>query len=265
MVNISVDGIPLRLIELDDCPVKPIDLSYVVLNVAQRASFILDWERLDSSLVDFSSIWFRVTGLSEMYPTYDPTQENNGLFGTVTGNPLDTFWKGVISFDNKGSIPLYNDNRVPILNVPSPQSANVLEATPLNIFPFNYDSAPKPTVGLFLLVSFQSNDEGVNLGYINGETFSLKSYDNVTSPIESNLLYNYLFDENYKYTHGSIPSKVNNHFHHKNSSFQVIEGSASQPFVLPYNSVVELFIQNTDAGEHPFHVSSILCNILVLF
>ena len=33
----------------------------------------------------------------------------------------------------------------------------------------------------------------------------------------------------------------------------VIQGSGKDPFVIPYGSVVEVFINNTDGGEHPFH------------
>lgn len=269
MVNVSVDGLPLQLIEIDDCAVDPINLSYVIVNVAQRVSFVLNWDNTHDNLSKYSSIWLRVTGIPEMYPTDDPALYNRNLYGTVTGNPLDIYWKGIISFDETLTIPSYDDSMVPILNVPAPRSTNILEATPLTLYPFQYDVAPKATMGMYVLVVFQENDQNVNLAYINGATFPPLVYNNITSPIENNVLYKIIFDKSYNIS-SNVKNSVNNDkhfFHHKESSFKLIEGSSTSPFILPFNEVIEVFIQNTDGGEHPFHVSHIISykiNIIVI-
>jgi hypothetical protein len=46
MFKVSVDGLPLTLIELDGTATTPITLPFIYLNVAQRASFVLDWTQL---------------------------------------------------------------------------------------------------------------------------------------------------------------------------------------------------------------------------
>ena len=46
MFNISVDGMPLTVIELDGTQTVPFDVSYVIINSGQRLSFVLDWEKL---------------------------------------------------------------------------------------------------------------------------------------------------------------------------------------------------------------------------
>ena len=69
MWNVSVDGVPLTVIEVDGTTVEPLDLPYVVLNVAQRVSFVLDWARMASSLVASPAVYIRVNAMPDMYPT----------------------------------------------------------------------------------------------------------------------------------------------------------------------------------------------------
>ena len=69
MWNVSVDGVPLTVIEVDGTTVEPLDLPYVVLNVAQRVSFVLDWARMASSLVASPAVYIRVNAMPGMYPS----------------------------------------------------------------------------------------------------------------------------------------------------------------------------------------------------
>jgi len=51
--------------------VVPFSVSYVVVNAAQRVSFLLDFSKLNNTLQSSPAIWIRFTGIPEMYPTYD--------------------------------------------------------------------------------------------------------------------------------------------------------------------------------------------------
>ena len=81
MFTISVDGMPLKIIEIDGGLVKPLVVSNFTVNVAQRVSFILDFSKLDSSLQSSPSIWFRFTGMPTMYASYNASDPNLGLYG----------------------------------------------------------------------------------------------------------------------------------------------------------------------------------------
>jgi FtsP/CotA-like multicopper oxidase with cupredoxin domain len=73
MFRFSVDGMPLKIIEIDGVAVKPFFVSTFTVNVAQRVSFLLDWSLLNNTIADTNAIWFRFNGIPEMYPTYDTT------------------------------------------------------------------------------------------------------------------------------------------------------------------------------------------------
>ncbi len=68
MFTVTVDGMPLLLVELDGTAVEPVYLPYVELNVAQRASFILDWSLMHADVADSPSVWFRFLAMTNMYP-----------------------------------------------------------------------------------------------------------------------------------------------------------------------------------------------------
>lgn len=50
MFKVAMDGLPLELVELDATPVEKVNVPFVVLNVGQRASVILNWTNLDPSV-----------------------------------------------------------------------------------------------------------------------------------------------------------------------------------------------------------------------
>lgn len=83
MFNISVDGMPLTIIEIDGNIVRPYEVSYFVTNVAQRVGFVLNFSRLAPSLQKSPAIWFRLTGIPSMYATYNASLPNNGLYGKL--------------------------------------------------------------------------------------------------------------------------------------------------------------------------------------
>lgn len=74
MFRVSVDGMPLQVVEIDGSPVDPLNIPFFIINSGQRIAFNLDFSKLDLAAVSNSdSIYFRVEGIPDMYPTYDPS------------------------------------------------------------------------------------------------------------------------------------------------------------------------------------------------
>jgi len=67
-VNISVDGMPLLIVEIDGTTVQPLPQPWVVVNVAQRVSFLLDWSQLHATFVAAPSIRFRIVHVAMDMP-----------------------------------------------------------------------------------------------------------------------------------------------------------------------------------------------------
>ena len=95
MYKVSVDGLPLQVVEIDGQPVNPFMVPYFNFNVAQRVSFYLDFSKLDKTAVaGSSSIYFRFEGIPEMYPTYDPVNlATLGIVGSSSGVALNLLWR----------------------------------------------------------------------------------------------------------------------------------------------------------------------------
>lgn len=68
MFTVSIDGLPLTVVEVDACAVLPLDLASVALNVAQRVSVVLDFSRILPALATSPSLWVRVSSMPMMYP-----------------------------------------------------------------------------------------------------------------------------------------------------------------------------------------------------
>ena len=70
LFNVSVDGMVLKIIELDGQDVEPIEVSWFLLSTAQRASFVLDFSQLRTlpkAMASSSSIYMRFLAAEEMY------------------------------------------------------------------------------------------------------------------------------------------------------------------------------------------------------
>ena len=327
MFTVSIDGLPLTVIEVDGVSVEPYTVSSVTLNTAQRVSVVVDWNNLQiyPKLDGSQSIWIHVYVDPTMFPQYDPAEDNLGLYGTDSTLPLNINWKGIISFSKYSTLPTYSDSDVPVLSVPPPSDLNMLAARPLISMP-----APPPDYLINIYVVFQENEYGVNTAYINGKTFSMEQLDP-----NANLLFDIVngkkvltFDikdadteipppvvlsESAVVNKPASPSEVTDyklvtvmkHQYHlaMEALFDVIKGNrfmttfertegnpgppvkpaptgngkpkpnpdpkpkpgpktprplnipgdAVNPFIVPYNKVVDVMIENTDGGEHPFH------------
>ena len=231
MYKISVDGLPLTLVELDGSAVKPMDLPFIVMNVAQRASVILDFDRLHPDVAASPSLWVRVTGMPEMYPPYDPTAADLGLRGTVGGGVLDMNWTGLLTFEGEGGgAPAYTS--VPPLAVSPQAETNLVAARPVPA-----ERAPDATQSIYFEVVFDADANGVNRAYINGATSPGPSAVSLAVPT----LHAYASPEGGPLT---VPERLTG----------TLEGSATAPFLIPSGRVIEVLINNTDGGEHPFHL-----------
>ena len=242
MFNISVDGMALTVIELDGEPTVPFDVSYVIVNSGQRVSFVLDWSKLPKSMQNSPSVLFRVNAIPEMYPTYDPSLPNLGLYGTASGLPYNIHWTGRFLFNelkssNNGN-PTYNTLVPPSSPAKPPSDANLLQVTPLFSKP-----APSPDLNVKFLIEFYDDELGVNRPHVNGVRFPDRTQQSVEKPP----LFQYMSKQGGPLTYLDDPVKPL-------PKGSWIPGSGATPFVLPYKRTIDVWINNTDGGEHPMHL-----------
>ena len=149
MFKISVDGMDLQIVEIDGSPVDPFNVPYFNLNVAQRVAFYLDFSKLNNAAISNSnSIYFRVQGMPDMYPTYNPADTVGlGLYGSSSGKPLNLMWRGIINLKSSGALPTYTV--APPSLLPAPLDSNLLQARPTKKVA---SVAPLPTLRTNFLV-----------------------------------------------------------------------------------------------------------------
>lgn len=170
MYQVSVDGLPLQIVEIDGKPVEPLVLPYFNLNVAQRVAFYLDFSKSNKTAVSNSdSIYFRVQGIPGMYPTYD--HNNNitfGLVGSSSGQALNLLWRGIISFGKSGKMPSYSTAIT--LPLAPPLDNNIMQARPTSAVAV---IAPAPTLKMNILVECYADPFGVNRPHVNSYSYSI--------------------------------------------------------------------------------------------
>lgn len=239
--TVSIDGLPLTLIELDGVAVEPLDLSKIKLYTAQRASFVVDWSRLNSSITDSCSIYLRFEMDPSIYPQYDKNAQNFNIFGSTTNEPVDFFWKGVVSFnDDKcaGSIqvPSYSESAVPVVNALNSINQNILEAIPV----FK-QIPPLATYNISIISQFYLvRDDGIVRAFINDGMFPSSSKYYPVKPTQPMLYSIMTADSPTLYS----PTIIDG----------TIQGTGEVPFVLPYNEVIDIYIDGECCGAHPFHL-----------
>jgi iron transport multicopper oxidase len=120
----------------------------------------------------------------------------------------------------------------PTLRLAPPAETNLLAARPVPA-----ERAPDATQSMYLEVVFDADASGVNRAYINGATHPGPSPVALAVP----LLHTYVTREGGPL---SVPETLTG----------TLEGSATTPFLLPAGRVIQVMINNTDGGEHPFHL-----------
>ena len=233
MYNVSVDGMPLTLIELDGVAVEPHDVPWLVLNVAQRASFVLDWTKVHPALAASPALLFRMRVMSMYHDMMDAnaTDPQPSTSSVLAGAPVifDYEWTGTIAFA-AGAVPSYADADVPLLAAPPPLETNHLGARP-----WPAQSAPNATQFFALTFGFGNDpDTDVNKGFINNATYMLAPQALAVPQLHS-------FTAQQPLGLDAMLSGV-------------ITGDAMRPALLPHNRVIEVLITNLDNGEHPFHL-----------
>ena len=243
MFNISVDGMPLTVIEVDGIQTVPFDVSYVVINSGQRLSFVLDWSKLPSSMRTSPSVLLRVDAIPDMYPTFEDDEPNLGLYGSASGSPFNIHWIGKFQFNeiasnsNNGN-PNYNVEKPPKSPAGPPSDANLVQAVPLFPVPL-----PAPDLNVKFLIEFYDDDYSVNRPHVNGAIFPGFDDKSFNKPV----LFEYMREEG-----GELIGEED--LDDKLPAGSWIPGNATFPFVLPFNRTIDIWINNTDGGEHPMHL-----------
>ncbi|CAF4985881.1 unnamed protein product [Rotaria sp. Silwood1] len=260
MYNVSIDGLPLHIIELDQQDTVPYNVSSFVINVAQRVSFYVDLRELDpmysqSGMSPTNSIFIRFQAMTNMYPVdilhYIPPY-------VIPRFPYPTFFNSlylaILSLDSTNSTPAYEPrDLIPVLpSVNLPSDTNMLAARPFNQSGY---MIPDATYYLNLLVKFDLDNTGINRGYINDVTYAFQgNYTKVRAnlivgikPVRKEpLLHQMATRPN---TLGLPSPRIQ-----AGSSLPTIQNDGFGNYFVPYGAIVDILINNTDAGEHPFHL-----------
>ena len=239
MFRVSVDGLPLTLVELDGTACEPLDVPFVDLNVAQRAAVILDWSRLHADVASSPALWFRVSAMPTMYWSYDPSSPDLGLYGSTTRAAFQPHWRGLIRFEEDaalaGAAAQPNYTAAPALALLAPaDSLNLMQARSWPPAP-----APDATHSAYVEVAVAFDGDYVRRGLINGASMPLAAMGAQLAPPA---LYAYGSRAGGPLSDDAAPLTG------------ALRGAGDAPFVLPLGAVVELTINNTDRGEHPFHL-----------
>lgn len=251
--TMSIDGLPLRVIELDGTVIHPKDVRSISLNVGQRVSFVLDFRRLSQLVNKSPSVFVRFTGSRHIYP-------GDGMRGTAKNESLRGQWKGRIVLREKpmdldclkALWPNYTS--IPFLPYPSPREINFLEARPLK-----QRLAPEPTHFLPYVISFRDNGFGKVVAQINGAT-ALGNWSHATADYP--ILYRVFLEKPQKDKLQIRNERRHLRYRKMNAGLDddvaqtlpTISGDGQTPFVVPAHAVVDVFINNTDNGEHPIHL-----------
>ncbi|CAF2450056.1 unnamed protein product [Rotaria sp. Silwood2] len=262
MYTVSIDGLPLHIIELDQTPVVPYTVSSFVINVAQRVSFYVNLNEFDQTYVPSDvpptkSIYIRFKANSEMYPvdisSYIAPYATQYLPYPIFFNPL---YLAILSLDSSNSLPTYPVNQATSGSSNSDsehqQDVNILSARP-----FNQASnvVPNGTHYLKLVITFRSDSRNIIRGYLNNVTYASDANNArdksipmhaMKSDIGTPLLYQMAANPSAL----GIPSPIITN----DSPLPAIQSDGNGHYLVPYQAVVDILLENTDDGEHPFHL-----------
>ncbi|CAF1185423.1 unnamed protein product [Rotaria sordida] len=261
MYTVSIDGLPLHIIELDQTPLVPYTVFSFSINVAQRVSFYVNLKEFDqthvpSDVSSTKSIYIRFKANSEMYPvdidSYIAPYTTPCLPYPIFFNSL---YLAILSLDSSNSMPTYPVNQVTTgssnLGSEDSEDVNILRARP---FYQANNKVPDATHYLKLVITFHQDSLNITRGYINNVTYGAAANNPSHKPgnpkcITSDkvpLLYQMATTPNGL----GIPSPIMT----SDSRLPVIQSDGCGHYLVPYQAVVDIRLQNTDEGEHPFHL-----------
>ncbi len=260
MYTVSIDGLPLHIIELDQMNTLPYTVNSFDINVAQRVSFYIDLTELNSYYTNSgasptSSIFIRFKAMLSMYPVdilnyIRPYEQQRYPYPTF----FDPLYLAVLSFNGTNSTPSYPASQpTPVLkNAVTPVDTNILAARP---FDPNANEIPNATYYLGLVIAFYMSTNGITYAYFNNVTYSSDANymhmrpdptQGITSDEYAPLLHQMATNPN----HLDIPSPRIE----AGSQLPTIQSDGNSHYLVPYEAVVDIYLNNTDTGEHPFHL-----------
>ncbi len=242
MYTVSIDGLPLHIIEVDSTATFPYTVSSFDINVAQRVSFYIDLSELDSSYTATgasatSSLFIRIQAIVSMYSVdivnYIPPYEYQRYPYPTFFNPL---YLAILSLDSTNSTPTYAASQAtPTLpNTVIPVESNLLAARPIDK---NKGGIPKATHYLYN-VTYSSDANYMHM--------RPDPKEGITSDLYAPLLYQMAEKPNGL----KIPSPRIE----PGSELPTIQSDENGHYLVPYQAVVDIFLNNTDTGDHPFHL-----------
>ena len=260
MYTVSIDGLPLHIIEVDSTATHPYTVNSFDINVAQRVSFYVDLNELDPSYTSSgasatNSLFIRIAAAVSMYPVdivnYIPPYEQQRYPYPTFFNPL---YLAILSLDSTNSTPTYpvSQSTPTLLNTTTPLETNLLAARP---YDRNHLGIPNATHSLTLVIMFDVETDGINHPYLNNVTYSsdanyMHMRADPTEGITSDLYTPLLHQMVEKPHHLNIPSPRIE----AGSALPVIQSNQNGHYLIPHQAVVDIFLNNTDDGEHPFHL-----------
>jgi FtsP/CotA-like multicopper oxidase with cupredoxin domain len=233
MFNISIDGVKLSIIETDGTSTKHTPVSSFVLNVAQRVSVTVDWATVPASV---DSVYLRISALTDMFPVnitdYVPWYDVPGA------KPLNPNFLGIVQFQDGDIIKPTYSGVLQCPHAPTPVDSNLLIAVP-----DDPKYAPDPTHFMYTEVNFFEGPDGVNYA----------GFNNITSTLTG------LPDLNAYLSLRGPPAGGNFNISSADASpiqtkLIPINHDVNGRYLLPYKSVVDVIINNTDDGGHPMHL-----------
>ncbi|CAF4118569.1 unnamed protein product, partial [Adineta steineri] len=257
MFTISIDGLRLYIIEVDTTTTIPYAVDSFTVNVAQRVSFYVNLTELDPTYSSSGtpSIYIRIQANEAVYaqdvPNFIPPYENRCY-------PYPTFltslYLAFLSLDSTNSTPTYAaSSATPILsNVTPPLDTNILDARPLIR---NANGVPDATHYCYIEVTFGVASNGYGAAFVNNVTYSsdanyMHMRDDPPEGFTSDLYEPLVFQMVRKAGQLAIPSPLLEN----GNDLPVIQSDQNGHYLIPYQAVVYILINNTAGGEHPFHL-----------
>ena len=262
MYTVSIDGLPLHIIELDQTDTAPYKVNSFSINVGQRVSFYVHLNELDSSYLPSGAsatdaLFIRFQAMLSMYPVdivnYIPPYETQRYPYPTFFNPL---YLAILSLNGIDSRPAYpaRDLTPALKNAPTPIETNLLAARP---WTSDANGIPSATHYLGIIIAFATSTNGINYGYLNDVTYSS---DANYMHMRPNPIVGITSDEYAPLLH-QMASKPNDlgiplPALGAGDKLPVVQSDGNGHYLVPYQAVVDIYLNNTDGGEHPFHLHS---------
>ncbi|CAF3349925.1 unnamed protein product [Rotaria sp. Silwood2] len=261
MYTVSIDGLPLHIIELDQTPVVPYTVSSFMINAAQRVSFYVNLNEFDQNFVPpdvppTKSIYIRFKADMDMYPVDISSciapYATPYLPYPVFLNPL---YLAILSLDSSNSLPTYPVNqatsRLSNRDFVNRQDVNILGVRP---FSQTNNLVPCATHFLNIVITFRRDSNNITRGFLNNVTYGSdeNNLSNKSISVQS------ITSDKIPLLHQMIttPNALGNPspIITNESPLPVIQSDGNGHYLVPYQAVVDIRLENKDEDEHPFHL-----------